>query len=275
MLNSKDKLTVRHFASIGSTYTDYSYQAFDFQRDTFTLTLATNDYLLVGYYKPINTLYVSMATPDAYTSTLTNSYYDGSSFATSLAHDDTKGLTRSGFIMWERNQTDEAITIIDSTELYWYKLALSSASTAIVFNGIGLLFSDDQDLLLEHPGILNDTFLIGSATDHLTYHISARNEIIQSLKIKGYKNSDGDSINLWDLLEVTEVKQASKYLALSNIFFNVSDSPDDVYSIKSKEYKRLYQDCMSLAYLSFDQSNDGLTQDSEKVTPARNIRFNR
>ena len=59
MLRTKNKLTI--FDDANSTFTDYSREALDFDRDTFTITLdASTSYLYVGFYKPINLFYTEV-----------------------------------------------------------------------------------------------------------------------------------------------------------------------------------------------------------------------
>lgn len=61
MLQLKNKLTILH--DDNGSFSDFSNEALAFDRDTFTTDLNQNeDYLYVGYYKPINNFFVELGT---------------------------------------------------------------------------------------------------------------------------------------------------------------------------------------------------------------------
>ena len=101
MIDLKSLLNVKHFDS--STYTDYDFKLGNSNPDeTVTLTLDTDHYLYIGYYKPIKYIYFDLPTPNENAATLTVEYYNGTDW-TSIDSivDETKGLTQNGFIQWE------------------------------------------------------------------------------------------------------------------------------------------------------------------------------
>lgn len=269
MLDSKTKLIVKHVSD--GTFIDYSDKCQDLLRDSFVLGAfdQTDDSLYIGYEKPINALYVEMLVPDAYETELSLKYFNGSTWEdTSTLSDETIGFSRSGFIQWERNQLHETATTVDSVEAFWYKINVAQTlhSTTSLY-GISLLFSDDQCLLEEFPRITDDSFYVNQSDKRHTYsHVAVRNEIIQKFRNKDYFIIGHDGvqrpINHWDLLNIDEVKQGAKYLVLSKIFLNASDSSEDNYAQKSALYHAQGQEALQLIRLSTDVQDNGLKQTS-------------
>ena len=70
-------------------------------------------------------------------------------------------------------------------------------------------------------------------------------------------------LDQFDLHNFDEVRQASKYLALANIFFNESDAVDDKWQQKGDGFLRKYADAINLNFLSIDENDDGTMQNSE------------
>ena len=266
-MNVADKLTV--YYSDNGVFSDLSYECFDFYRDTFTKTIVTSeDAIYIGFFKPINAVYINITTANTQAGALTVSYYNGTSFtAVSDYYDETKNLTRSGFIQWGRNLEDEVVTTINSTQLFWYKVTSSVTTSATVFTGINIIFADDNDLKKEYFEI-SDLLPSGQAS-HILTHMSVRDHIINTLRRDGkYSYNSTDTIvkktTPWDLLDFSEVRLAATYLALSKIFNNVSDQIDDVYRQKSSYYMSLFNDAMKVLYLSLDTDDDGVLDADER-----------
>lgn len=276
MLDFRNALEIKHLHD--SVFTDYKKEGMDFSRDNFTITLETDDYLYIGFHKPINSVYVHSITPNTGSGSITGEYWNGTSF-TSLSefYDSTLNLNRDGFITWRRNQRNETETIIDSTPAFWYRFSTSNTTSAIVFRAINILFCDDQSLKLKFNKILESEFLDGNTTHNLV-HAGVRDDIVETLRRRGYvkldnKSSDGKTllsiayanITPWDLLDIYEIREAACYLALSRIFFDFSDNPDDIWMKKSIAYENLYKQNINVARLSVDENDDG------KVSPSENI----
>ena len=149
MLKTKNKLTI--LDDNNGTFTDFSREGLDYDRDTFTVTLDSNtSYLYVGFYKPINMFYVEVGTANTNAGSFIAQYYNGSTWVSmSDFYDETSCFTRSGFIQWDRGQTDEASTSVNSTPLFWYRFKPSITHSATVINGLNIVFSDDTDLKRE------------------------------------------------------------------------------------------------------------------------------
>jgi hypothetical protein len=277
MLDTNTKLTVMHDAN--GSFTDLSFEAFDFSRDTFSVTLnASTSYLYVGFTKPINTIYISTATANTNANTLTIEYYNGSWTSVDNKHDATKGLTRSGYMTWDR-PTDATQTAINSTTKYWVRIRPSVTHSATSLNGIGLVFCDGIDLAYEVPEI-NDSNHLAGKTSHILNCVASTNQIIQDFRNKDYSVTNPstgvkEDLTAWDLLDINQVKQAAVFLTLSKIYFNFSDSPEDKYSDKSNYYYKRYQDAIGLSRLSLDTDKDGIADSNEVNTEFKTLRIRR
>jgi hypothetical protein len=198
---------------------------------------------------------------------MTLEYYNGSAWvAAANLNDDTQGLKRSGFIKWDRAQTNQAKNTVDGNTGYFYRISLSAIRLGLIIAGINLVFADDYELSVEQPIVMSTDF-IGSNSSYILTHVSTRNEILQSFRNKDYykldENGVKQDVNSWDLLQIDEIKQAAVYLAISKIFFNASDMNHDIYAIKSIEYRNKYVAIMNVAALSVDFNDNGVTESYE------------
>jgi hypothetical protein len=274
MLQIKNKLTILH--DDDGNFEDYSTEALDFDRDTFTLSLTNTNYLYVGFYKPINFIYLSFSTKDTVGSKMSGEYWNGSAW-TGLNgyYDETRAFTRDGFMQWERGQENEAKTSVDSIELFWYRFKPEVSMLDGECKGINIVFSDDQDLKKRYHEI--DEYLPQGETSHLLSHVAARDEIIQALRShREYKNVNGSiqDVTAFDLLDISQARLASTYLTLSIIFGSVFDDPDGIYRDRAKMYKEAYSNVMRNPYIDIDKNDDGIKDNNEIkiVTVNRSIR---
>ena len=256
------KLSILH--DDNSSFLEYTSIAWDYSRDDFVLPMVSaDDYLYVGYEKPINALYIEMSAVNTVANTLTIEFHNGTAWG-SVAdlYEDTRGMTRSGFTQWSRNQTDEALTTINSIEKYWYRISASADfSTGTSVMAINLVLSDDNDLKGEWYEVLN--MLPSNEDSFILKHVASRNQIIQKIRNDGKFKTEVTTgtfldIDVFDLLQYDQLRQASKYLTLSKIFFNLHDDVDDVHLQKSDKYNRMYIEAVDLFYLDLDKDNDGI-----------------
>lgn len=267
MIKINEKLTVLH--DDNSSFLDHSDVMASYDRGTASITfVSAEDSIYIGFYKPINTFYVEFATANTNDVTLAVKFYNGSAFtAVAGLHDDSDGFQRSGFVRWDRDQTSEAETTVNSSEKYWYKLDLSGDSSAMSLKGLNIVFSDDQDL--KRVFFEQDKFLPSGESTHILAHAAARDEIIQQLNIMGkekYISSTAifKDITAFDLLDISEVKLASTYLVLANIFMSVSDDVDDIYMAKSEKYYDRYSNTIKNMRLKVDADDDGLDDKADR-----------
>ncbi len=223
--------------------------------------------------------------------TLTMEYWDGdleawTAFA--LGVEDTKAFMRSGFIKWEPliqegTTADWGLKDVNGSSLYWVRLKVADTITAATrVNGINIVFADDNDLKREEFGILEylpkDSAGVRASTFILA-HVAARETILQRLrnsgKIKVVPSGTPEDLDEWDLFRSQQIRQAAVFGALAKIYFQASDSQEDIYWIKYKEYTSQLAAALNLFLLSYDQDDDGLESAAEKATAASEGRFHR
>jgi len=116
---------------------------------------------------------------------------------------------------------------------------------------------------------INDSNLLMGQTTHLKMHCAARNQIIQKLFTEGMIKYDSSysrtRITGWDILDKNEIKDAAAYLAISLIYFNLSDQPEDNWAVKAAKYDSMYRELIKTIYLTIDKNDDGEIDDTEKL----------
>lgn len=268
MLDINTLLDIKYYN--GSTYADLNMKMGSGGRDTYSVTLADTDYLYIGFQKPIRNIYFDFTTPNTNANTLTIEYYNDDDTWTALSdiYDETEGFTRSGLIQWaELAGTAQDDVAVDSVTKFWIRIQPSVAHSASVWNFIGLILANDSDLELENPYILETNLLMGES-NHLKAHLAARKEIVQTYSNKGNRKVDQSlnhqRLDFWDMLDIQEFRQGAVFLALSKIYFNLSDKEEDTWLSKSKEYRQRYLEQVNLYYTTLDKNDNGLTSASEK-----------
>lgn len=261
----------------GGVFADYSAEAQDFTRDALTITLTTDDYLYVGYHKPVNALYAEVSTANVNAATMSLEYYtEDSVWVSTELSDDSKAFTRSGFLTWARPDDSQAVAV-DGNEMHWVRLSVSADSSATGLQALNILFSDDRDIFKETPALIDTCFYQSGQTSHVLNHLAAKNYIMGRLRNLGYvqyTDAGEENINEWDVLDVYELRQASTYYAISQIYFNLSDDVDDQYWVKYQDYIKRFEEAFNLGRLRVDQNNDGKT-DSDEKRPIYSFRWSR
>lgn len=276
MIDTRIKLNVV-YAENGS-YTDHSSNACDYARDTFDVQLqaSQDDYLYVGFYKPIGAVYCEIETANNVNNELVLEYYQGSSWVTvPTFRDETKDFQRSGFIHWTKPD-DWKQTSVNGQTKYWVRINATAQNSNVTFRGINLVFCDDSTLKQEFADIVDPRVLPQGQQSHILSHVAARNEIVRELRNRGYiKATDNgeENITQWDLLDIFEIQDAAKFKALSNIFFSLSDSLDDHWYRKHEEYLMKYKRALSGLRLSVDLNDNGQTDRGEKLKPIKITRL--
>lgn len=286
-MNEASKLKVLFNDVSAASFTDYTEEAFDFSRDHFTLAIQATpsvDYLYIGRRKPFHALYVEIdnSFPNAVATTLSAQYYKESTAAwtaLTLTVEDTKAFTRSGFIKWSAPIDTSRVSLwgdvaVNSTTLYWIRIAVGANITSTTkLRGINLVFADDKDLKTEDFGVLNflpkDEANV-AAQSHILTHIAAKEAILDRLnrdgKIKAnFDDGTIENTDEWDLLNIQQIRNAAKYKALAKIYFESSDSPEDVWWQKHLKYEAMYDQAYQLYILSLDTNDDGVEGSDEKA----------
>ena len=286
MIFEKD-LTIFH--DDDSTFTEFSRELRDYNRDDVAITLTTGDFLYVGLFKPFTELYLELVT--ANTSGL--SVITGEFFSKAAADfaalpffiDESVGFSRSAFLKWNLapgetpNTTDWEKTTINGDELFWVRFSVNVNTIAMTMRGLNILFSNDNELEKEVSTI--ERFLPDGDISFAPLHQRIVLDIVDAIRNRGQskrlEDPTGSSIDRiemitkWDFLDLTQIAQAATYLALSKIFFAASDSPEDNHQIRGLRYKQLGDSALASYWLSLDIDDDGIQDDVEAATDTRII----
>jgi len=275
MLDDRTQLFVFH--DDNSVFEDLSQSMQDYGRNEEVIDLvAADDFLYIGFEKPINAFFVEMNVVNTITNTFDARFFDGTNFVALVGFlDDTRGFTRSGFITWDRGQTDEDKTTINSQEAFWYRFKASANHNVLTkVQGLNIVFADEQDIKAEVSEITATKFLPSGATSHILTHVSARDEIVQ--RIRNHKNTKFSQVNFklldmtaFDFLDFFQIRNAATYLAISKIYWNVSDQVDDNWSVKGERWRKRYEQAVSVFLLDLDRDNDGLKDNSDQTFQSR------
>jgi hypothetical protein len=262
------------FYDDNTVFTDASQEMRDYLRDELALTfVSAEDALYYGLYKPLNTVFAEFTTAAGSDPALTFEYSNGSGFSSLTVTDDTKGFTRSGFINWEK-PSEWAAQSVNGTELFWIKITAGTDFTATL-KGFNLVFADDNDLSIETRTI-SDLIAQGDTT-FISYHVAARNEIVQTLRNGGHVKqassvSNLQDVNQWDVLIPEQLRNAAKYLALSKIMFDVSSNTEDKWYQKFKDYRGNFSESFKLYLMAIDTDDDG-EDDAIETNRYRTVEF--
>ena len=249
----------------GGDFKDFSKPLRDYLRDQEQLIIESgNSSLYIGLYKPFNSVYVELTRPmDAVAVIDLQFTINGSNVD---LDDDTNGFKRSGFMQFTKPENWSATTV-DGKEAFWLKIDSAADNIDVDCIGLNIVFSDDNDLRSEVREI--DKMLASGDTSFISYHLSARNEIIQTLRNGGrFKQDDDDQIkNLtkWDVLDFGEIRQASKYLALSKIHFDTSLNVDDKNYQRFRDYEGMFGKAFNLYIMNLDKNDDGKKEQEEDL----------
>ena len=247
------------------SFVDFSKKAKTYIQDSFQIQfVSAEDSFYLGLYKPFFAIYPQIDTITSSTSLLEVQYYNGSSFtAVTLIEEETDTLNRGGLITWEK-PSDWTASSINGEELYWIKLDIADCD--LTFAGLNVLFSSDADLKKEQYDI--ELHLPKNANSFAHYHEAARDEIVQRMRNSGkatYSSQIFNDFAKWDFLDVSQIRQASKFLVLAKVMFDASTEIDDKYYQKHRDYMDMFGEAFKLYFLSWDKDNDGEVDTNERM----------
>lgn len=276
MIDDRIKLTVMH--DNNSVFADSTNNAADYIRDSFSVDLdSANDYLYIGFRKPVNNIYIEIEVVNTNANTMSAEIYDGTTWNAVSIDDESKGLTRSGFISWDKTGMENVA--INSIDKYYIRFRPDVTHSATTIRGINLVFSDDNSLKQEFFEIDNSNILPTGEASHISKHVASKNHIIQRLRnlkyIKNNTTTGVENVDQWDLHDIYEIREASKFLALSKIFFNLSDSVEDNWWQKHIMFQKKFEQMFDIAKLSIDTDDDGVKDDVEKLQAKQPQRWSR
>lgn len=161
---------------------------------------------------------------------------------------------------------DAAASVTASVRVTAGSTATGTASLTVVTAATDALFSDDSDLLPLEPSI-QDLLPEGRST-FLNIHREAQTKILEDIYRSGIRDEDDDRLTKAAIVDVQEVSEWSKYLALQLIFEGASNAVDDIFAKKADKYRALAQMAANTATIVLDLDGDG---DAE--TPDERVSF--
>jgi uncharacterized protein YktA (UPF0223 family) len=124
------------------------------------------------------------------------------------------------------------------------------------------LFSNDSDLYGYETEI--DQYLPKKWSSWNLVHLKAQEWIIDWLDEMGYKDMNGNSYVVADLLQSQQVKQLSCVKTLELIYESNINIPDDLFTKKRDKYKAMVSEKASRSYLQLDFNKNGTTENIDR-----------
>lgn len=118
------------------------------------------------------------------------------------------------------------------------------------------LFSNDAELVQFDPDIRR--WVQDGRNSFLNVHRQAQKHIIEWLDRVGYRNSTGQKYTKFDLLDLSEVNEWSRYTALRMIYEGIKVSQDDVYKAKRQTFSDKEMAARNRAFLKLDTYKTGV-----------------
>lgn len=281
-----DQFTVLH--DNNGVFVDHSSAAKDFGRDSFTIDDLNKDedYVYVGLYKPFSSLFSSFVTANLNAGTLAFEYYDknDAAFKSLTVEDETQGSTRSGFAFWNLPEDNNGnniweLTTIKDIELFWIRFRPSVTHSSTEYQGLNILFSNDQDLIEERFNIVSKHAVAADVTSWVLKHQATVKDIVQNIRNQGNKKFSfnkqkrnlghliAKNITRFDFIDIGEIRQAAKYKTLSRIYLDeISDSPEDKWAALGRKHEKSFTKAMDLFFLTIDVDDDGELDNDESAS---------
>jgi hypothetical protein len=248
----------------------------------FQATLTSGTYTLAQLATEIKT---QMDAAGAFTYTVTVSSNDELTIAStgsfSLVPASTNILNQLGFRTSTANSLSNSTTFTGKRVRYLTRkitlavgngtLSGSSTGYVSVYSEDGdALFSSDADLIPHEPDILK--WLPKGKNSYKYVHRRAQEMILAWLDEKGYTDIYGDKLLIDAIVDLSEVREWSKYLTLKLIFQSLKNATDDVFGEKVQNYLAEEKSARNRAVLRLDLDGDGtIEQNSTEVVRVSTI----
>jgi hypothetical protein len=125
------------------------------------------------------------------------------------------------------------------------------------------LFSSDQDLIEHEPDIMK--WVQAGRNSFLNIHRRAQERILAFLDEKGYTDTNGDRLDKDAVIDTQELKEWSAFMTLKLIFLGLSNSVEDVFMQKAKNYESREVEARNRSILRLDFDGDAALDDGESV----------
>jgi len=265
----------KDFYTVKKELVDISLNVKEYSTVGANLDLTAGQYLYVGYYKPFLQMYLEFSTPDDSAALIVPQYYNGSAWVNLSVIDETYSFKKSGFIYFQRPK-DWAKVTVGVDKQFYVRLEVTGVDLNPLTNlqGLGVLFSNDIDLEAVRSNIVSKH---NSGASWVTKHEAAKKMIIQRLRNNGHRKvkvteenqnlvfsyDSADTLyysNLteFDLFEPFELREASKYYALSMIYLDeLNDEVDDKWQAAGERHLKRAEEAVDVFMLRIDTDDDG------------------
>ena len=95
-------------------------------------------------------------------------------------------------------------------------------------------------------------------------HREAQKRILAWLDENGFKDTSGNKLTKDSIVDVSEVREWSKYLTLMIIYDGISNAIDDVFQQQARRFESLSVTARNRKYLRVDYTGDGTVSTGEK-----------
>lgn len=267
-MKSKEFYTVKYEG------TDLSLKVKDYLNNEVTLPLDVGQFLYVGYYKPFKNMFIYFSELNTVAAAITLEYYDGNDWVELPdVIDETENFIKSGFVNFPR-PANWKVQTVDGDELFYIRIKTDTALTPTTkLKGLNILFSNDDDLIGIRSNIVSKH---NNGNSWVEKHEAARKHIVQQLRNLGYRKvkqaTDSpiyfeeekedqkvySNLTQFDLLEPFELREASKFLALSYIYLDeLSDEEDDKWYRNGIRHEQRGYEALNTFMLKIDVDDDG------------------
>jgi len=272
------------FYTVKLNLDDVSVRVKDYTTPSVPMALTAGQYMHVGYYKAFRQFYIDFKVLNAVATSLVFEYYNGVTWvALPGVVDETEDFIKSGFMYWNR-PGDWAPVEIDGDENYYIRISAPDDLTPETeLNGVNVLFSNDIDLVGIRSNIVSKH---NNDEPWIEKHEAARKHIIQQFRNLGHrkvKQANGDEPNVlftgekedsldfsdltqFDLFDPFQLREASKFFALSYIYLDeLSDENDDKWERAGLRHDKRADEALNVFMLRIDTNDDGEENEEENM----------
>ena len=96
-------------------------------------------------------------------------------------------------------------------------------------------------------------------------HRNAQDRVLTWLDERRITDTSGNRLTKDAIIDIEEVNDWSKFMVLRLIFEGLSNSVDDIFSIKSEKYRELENIAKNRSMIRLDRDGDGSIDDESPV----------
>lgn len=166
------------------------------------------------------------------------------------------------FLDWSYSGTSRTVTVTLRITTDGAPVTVSN-TISVLAESDDKLFSTDQDLIEKEDEILD--LLPDGYSSFNHRHRAAKKDIIDWFDEMGYRNYDQSKISEDEILNVEEIRRWSLNLTLSRIFFDNSNSTEDKFYEKYRDYDSQVKETLNRRQFGIDLNKDGNQETGEQV----------